>query len=88
MRHHLAVAIGSRSEGGFGPNIALNIPLPGVDPVEAEKLVAKALAMSACGHTGATIACTAPEQSIQQQSSYLHSVGPHVYDAHASLGVM
>ena len=46
------VGIGPRAEGGFGLEIALAVSLPGVDPVEAEALVAKA--HQVCPYSNAT----------------------------------
>jgi Ohr subfamily peroxiredoxin len=46
------VGIGPRSEGGFGLTIALEIALPGMDPAEAEKLVADA--HQVCPYSNAT----------------------------------
>lgn len=46
------VGIGPRSEGGFGLDVALNVSLPGVDRVEAERLVEKA--HQVCPYSNAT----------------------------------
>ena len=46
------VGIGPRSEGGFGLDIALEVKLPGVDPAEAQTLVAKA--HQVCPYSNAT----------------------------------
>jgi lipoyl-dependent peroxiredoxin len=46
------VGIGPRSEGGFGITADLRVELPGVDPAEAEKLVAAAHQI--CPYSNAT----------------------------------
>ena len=46
------VGIGPRSEGGFGLDIALEVKLPGLDPAEAQTLVAKA--HQVCPYSNAT----------------------------------
>ena len=46
------VGIGPRSEGGFGIEVALEIALPGLDPADAELLVAKA--HEVCPYSNAT----------------------------------
>ena len=47
-----SVGIGPRSEGGFGLDIDLEVKLPGVDPAEAQALVAKA--HQVCPYSNAT----------------------------------
>lgn len=47
-----SVGIGPRSEGGFGLDIDLEVTLPGVDPTEAQALVAKA--HQVCPYSNAT----------------------------------
>jgi Ohr subfamily peroxiredoxin len=46
------VGIGSRSEGGFGITVALDISLPGVDRAQAQELVEKA--HQVCPYSNAT----------------------------------
>ena len=46
------VGVGPRSEGGFGLDIALEVKLPGLDPAEAQTLVAKA--HQVCPYSNAT----------------------------------
>ena len=46
------VGIGPRSQGGFGLDIALEVKLPGLDPAEAQTLVAKA--HQVCPYSNAT----------------------------------
>ncbi len=47
-----SVGIGPRSEGGFGLDVELEVKLPGVDPAEAQALVAKA--HQVCPYSNAT----------------------------------
>ena len=47
-----SVGIGPRTEGGFGLDVELEVKLPGMDPTEAQVLVAKA--HQVCPYSNAT----------------------------------